>query len=199
VSSTCSHRGVNEPQADIDDLVILVCCIDASPETMCAGIQVLNALAGLDALGEPRAVAAAGATSGRAHRPRCGRRTAITRPGDFHGTERGFTTSAMTPPKDLATLIHQGRLAKGLNRREVARALGVTPDRVIGWETGHIVPTFGTVAALIDLLGLDPNATLSARLAAGDARRAGAAASVRNGRGGLLGGPLERRRRPPSP
>jgi len=94
----------------------------------------------------------------------------------------------MTMIRDLPTLLRESRLAKHLTQHQLARRLGVRPERLARWETGREVPTWATLHELIQLLDLQQDELLLARLAAMDGDR------------GVMGRAMQRRRavrRPP--
>mgnify|MGYP001566014088 CR=1 FL=1 len=55
---------------------------------------------------------------------------------------------------DIGSRIATWRTAKGLTRRELAEAIGITPPAVYQWEDGTTMPSTTNLAAVADALGL---------------------------------------------
>jgi len=80
--------------------------------------------------------------------------------------------------RDLASLLYQSRVAKGLTRAQLARRIGVCVERLTRWEAGGDVPGWGALQSLVHILDLDPGEAFLARVAAIDGRKAADAAST---------------------
>ena len=59
----------------------------------------------------------------------------------------------------LGEMILAARTARGMGQYELGAALGVRNNSISMWENGRVLPYPANVSRLIDLLGMDSDAT----------------------------------------